>query len=397
MTPPRDAASRAAFALVWALVALAISNFPHNVASPAVDGSCMLPLADGFATRWAHGIDVVITYGPLGWVPAGIFLPGLFIHSIIIEMTSKVLMAYLLTCYAFELPGWARPVLFVAAVAGFAREDALLWLVVLVVAEQLLAPAPRLRRALGLAVLAYVGLVKLSFLYGTLVALGLLVITDRRAGAEAIALFAVVFVALWRACTGAFEGLVGWLGQSLDIVVGYSGAMGLEVRPVWELSLAIAVLALLTGARTRALAPRALSAFHAVLAVLLLKQGFVRHDGYHVGMFWSFLIVAAVPAEKGTGRTGRALVVVSAIVALAMLSDVRDVVALVRAPVTTARYLASLSACRAGLEAQFALYQSAYALPRTRALVGGGAVDMLPANEQALIVFNRLAYRPRPV
>jgi hypothetical protein len=400
------------------LVVLVVLPLPPHQAGPGLDASWAQGLHIAIERGFAFGTQLVFTYGPLGFVHARMYWPGLF----------AVTLAFWLALALGIVDGWrgtarghgalvvAAAVILLAAL-GFASAyafDTIVFVYLLLWVWQAESSQAHGRGRLA-AHGAAIGIIALSKL------------TFGAAGATALAAVAVILAARgqWRlawipVATSALAFLLGWvaLGQSLatlpayvlngmQIVTGYPEAMALR-GPLWELrAFGWAVVLLLGLAIAAAWRQRGVSTWSALGFTLLMvalawKQGFTRHDG-HVAAGFAFAIalggVLAARFSATAPRRAAAMIAVAAGVVGAFLLSVerRDHTArmateiVARRPLDALRSLGSAHLWQSHREAGYAAMRADQPIPPLP-----GSVDVY-SYDQAPAFAHGLPWNPRPV
>ncbi len=313
-------------------------SFPVQPLTPlaGVDASWQAGLALAQEQGLHFGRDIVFTYGPLGFLAT----PQLFVVWSGLVALAFALLVQVLLC---------RTVLHVA------RD--LPALVALVVTYVIAVAAPSgAQGEIGAAIVLALSLSVLLdgerrvpswFPVAGGVAAGVLVLIKPTTGALALALvaaavgicgsarlrrlgelaagFAVSFTGLWLATGNNASDIVPWLRGSAQLVAGYTAGMAYEDpakhHELVEAGLLLVVTAALVW-RVAAGLPRsrrrALALVWAIGAFVMLKQGFVRHDGHSATFFFSAALAGAALARGGIARiAGAGIAVVASIWALA--------------------------------------------------------------------------------
>jgi hypothetical protein len=421
------------------LVAAALLLWLHRFDPPialrgiGVGGDTSWMLANVvFALRRAQaGVDWVLTCGPLGLVERGSFQPAAFwpvvlLWNVLFELGSSATLALL----ALRLPSWparALAIVLLLLLDGFIGARALL----LMLGGTLLAFEARRWQRLALLwallILSCYANVKGNYLLFALPCAAALVIEGGlRSGAlgalRRAALGAAVFLLLWTAVLGQSPGnVVDYLWSTWQISIGYGEALS-QPAPQLLIALALgsgaaALAALAVGASGWKHEPRrALSSGLAVAGLFLaFKMSFARHGG--ADTFFAYAAQLPLVAwgshlamrEPGMpARRARILLatwLASFALAFAGVKWLPGMI--VRRPLMVAA--GQLERFRLGLGVlvtlpSFAARQQRaldearveHDLPRVREALAGRPVDLLGI-EQAVLVLNELAWRPRPV
>lgn len=381
--------------------------------SDSLDGSWQLVL--GYA--WEHGFifgrDIVYTYGPWGWLTTLYFHPATYEPRVIWEVLEKAIAAVMLVWLAGNLSVLRRIALVAAALLLLPLfQDTL---PMLLVAGLVLwctgaeSRSPASLTAIG-ALLGFLSLQKFTYLLlaacgsGGLIALWLFRRDTRSlvwfAGAEVAAL-----IAAWTAAGQPLLMLPLFLQRTGWIASGYPYAM------YWDESATVFRFGVLAGVLYLALVWWRASRERVIVALVLTgcgllswKHGFTRADGHTFGFFlcMTFAGIAAPALSRVVSpvRTGLSWALVAAALAgsIAAVPEIMtNVGPLLRLHWTeNAHTLLNLRSHRTQLEQSLAAQQSAHRLPAVQQAVGHSSVDQF-GYEQAVLLFNRLNYRPRPV
>jgi hypothetical protein len=385
-----------------------------------------------FALKGAQcGVDWVLTCGPLGLVERGSFHPATFwpvvlLWNVLFELGSAATLALLV----LRLPSWvgrALGLVLLLLLDGFLGARALL----LMLGATLLALDARRWKRLSLLwallLLSCYATVKANYLWFALpCAIALVLDAQLRIGAIAalrrVALGAAVFFLVWTAILHQAPGnVVDYLRNAWQISVGYGEALS---QPAPERLIALALSAsaaalagLALNARGwRSDARRALSSALAALGLFLaFKMSFVRHGG--ADTFFAYgaqLPVLAWGSHLSSRETsarprGSHLVLVALVASFAFaFAGVKWLPGMIaRRPLVVASGQLDRLRINLGVVADlpgFAARQARaleearaeHDLPRVRAALDGRPVDLLGV-EQAVLILNGFAWRPRPV
>lgn len=291
-----------------------------------IDPSWGLGLHLAIRDQLAFGRDVMMTYGPLGFLVApSMAVPklGLMAYAIRIPLYSWVawivfrhLHRFLnevaarvpLAVRAVVAALWTFPIAWaIAGPLGFGGEAGAVPIVVAGVlgADRILrdAPPPRMRVhallgvAAGAALLFKFDIGVMAVVLSTLFALSCADGRIARARNTAMACVATIAV-LWIGLGQPVRTFPSWLIGSIDLAAGFSAAMPWAYRPGWT-TVAMIVAALLSVAavvRSRQLRwPSAVGGVYVLFFVgALTAQSFRRYDSGHVLRFVTFLTIAVV-------------------------------------------------------------------------------------------------------
>lgn len=398
---------------VLTATALWLGNlFFPGIPSVALDPSWQLVLNHAAGTDWVFGRDLVYTYGPWGWLTTLYYFSDTFAARLTWELLFKAVAALLLVAVASTL-SWPRRLGFLAAalVLPALFQDTLPMLLIagLILWTAHSHPHNSLLTLTGVLF----GLLALQkFTYLLMIAGGLACLTAHfiieRRWKHIAALVGSAFGACligWLAAGQPLTALPAFLRNTSLISSGYTDAMFLEeTAAVFWLGLASAVLFLVLvwdSPRWRKL-PLALALTG--FGFIAWKLGFVRADGHTLGFF--FPLVFAGLAAPWINRTAnwRRTALSSALTLTALTGAV---VANPEVPGAADRavrqYLAEKTKALFRLDSLYGYVDRAVAelrvqndLPAVRAAVGPSRIDQF-GYEQAVILLNGFAYRPRPV
>ena len=407
--------------LTWTLLPLA----PQG----NLDGSWKAALVMSLERGLRFGPEIDFTFGPLGFLD----LPHMYSEGLGAIGWLATSAIHLLLCVAIALAagrcaGWVTAVGLTAigAIASIYLEPfvALSCLLLLVLVRELGRPAdnpPHERRELLVvgavaATCAVASLVKLSDALA-IIAIGLALAAASRARWPALAtfgaVFVVAFVASWT-IAGQRPGDIGdWLGASIQLVSGYSSAMGLpgperlegnrNLETAALLVTTVPVLVALTASLrgwTTTRRTAVLAAF-GVFWFLGYKAGFVRHGA---GPFFASLLVVVVfvlPWRIGLRRErllalavlGPAFVATQGIA----LADL-DPVGRASNAVSQVTTILDEEARRATIEEARAEIRATYAVPPEMLVaIGGAGVHVAPFDAAVAWAHPELRWAPLPI
>ncbi len=428
---------RAVSGLAWAAVAYALwaAHFeqPKPTGDVDLDASWQQALCQALVQGLQFGRDLVFTFGPLSALHHGRYQPELWWSKVLLwEFVWKGAVAWRWTQVVRAETSIAVRVWLVAALVLVPMPDDA-WFMLLALAIGLrhaIDERPSWRAlALDLLILAAAALVKFPyFVAGVLVALVAAARAAQRSlpqGAAVLGLAVAALLAVWLACGQSPLHIFAWIQLSTRIAARYpegQAGQGSETELVVALAM-LALFALRVATAWRGLRPIGVRAgAMAVLAgitFLTWRSAFTIPAERSVVLF-TFMAVAPFLVRIPDARPGsepawprRArrfaheaagwLVVVAALVAFHAHHGT-DVIArtkgmlevgverLVRVP----SKVAGLSELRRGLAAYRVALARTHALPRIRAAIGDGTVDLF-GTEQALVFLNDLRWQPRPL
>lgn len=414
--------ARLSFVLAWLSIWLAQVLPARVIADDALDPSWSQALGRFLAQGLKIGVDYVFTYGPLGYFSTNVDEPSLFWHKLLLwEIGWRLLASWFVARALWQAPGRgerAAAVLLLVFVPLLF--DAWAFAVIAAVCSVLAAEErPRLAlRALGLALLASLALVKFTFAAAAGVCvLALAFDSLRRAGARAaladLWLCVSSGLALWFAAGQGLSNLWPWLLNSLRIASAYnegeskpSGALQ-NVLGLAALALCLFCLAHWALARPRRPARGVLALALAAAAFFAFKAGWVRGDD-HTSYFLGFALCAGwllprAAQQGGVLRTSaNALLAALALVGIALAPEQEGAspAALAQSFVgrlpLNARDVFLPLRTRALLDAARSERARRFDLPRIRQRVGRERIDVFDFH-QGVALLNGLEYAPRPV
>ena len=389
-------------------------EWPHPPGA-GLDSSWQQVLDNAWNHRRAFGSDINFTYGPWGFLLSHDTLPATFWVHLAFQGAAKLLFAIALVEFSARLRPAARVMFLLAfAVLGWPYDDPTEMAFIGIVAFAWLLPetSTRARLALGGLVLGWLSLMKFSMfvLAGLSVATIAAMAALERRWTRAIGItvsYVGALTLLWLiagqrlADSTAFLSLSGWLS------VGYPSAMYLEearrILYISVLLLAVQAAWLLWFVFTDR--PRGIALLTTTyLALSLLfawKQGITRAETNVLCLFvYSVLLATALPGlvPRAFRLQHAAVVIVLATIGIVSVSRAFHLASW--NPwyriAFAAKQLGSFDEARRRFEQAAAASKTEQQLPAVRAEVADGSIDFL-GDRQALILFNDLNYRPRPV
>lgn len=391
---------------------------PHEV---GVDPSWRAGLSMAWQQSLDYGTEIVFTYGPLGFLadpylyfPRTAALAGLYVGLLQVAIAGSLLWAARAT---FGFLG--------AAAIAFAITK----LAIVVVPTTLLIPplvflwcAQAIRRGsqrwfLTLALAGgFLGalelLVRVTTGFVVLGLVGLTLAMERERRVRNVASFAATgalsFLVLWVATGQDVRAVPDFFLYSSELITGYVDAMQYEDPTLkWEYfaAAAVAAVALFVGWRNTEGWPRTrrlkLLALGLALAYPMFKQQFVRHDLWHIGIWFFSAAVAVVALSWRRDTRGEtALALVCALLPLGAgqltLDDVNPVRSAERA-VDQLRTMATSERLTRSGEARIALRELYDLDPAILERVSGRTVHVYGYETSVAWAYPELNWRPLPV
>jgi hypothetical protein len=407
--------------LTFVVLALGAFKFPLHP-SADLDPSWRVALGHFFLKGTPFGSEVVLTYGPLGYIMGNTYSGEQWWPILIGQAALGFVSAVVIVSLLRRLEWRTRLVSLVYfLLLGVAYEDALHMLVIVIAGFELLRHA---RGGAGwwvaflVAVLGLYSQIKFTdfILSAFAVAVAAAYAASQRDWRYASAIasgYLASYLAVWVACGQSIPDLLPYLHSSWQISQGYQDAMGIPTPPV-PLAIALGVILLFVAYALAHLwlhpdLRRAAANVLLLAAFVFLnwKHGFVRSDGHMIGFFFCALLpFTSYPALlEDTGRLPRAH---KAMFALGVFLCVWGTEAALHGVIRNAlgnfqtRVIGNIDLAtrwentRGSYANSLQLKQSEYDLHRIRKIVGDAPVDVL-GFEQGYAIFNRLNYRPRPL
>ena len=388
-------------------------------------------LAYAFQQKWQWGVEVVFTYGPLGFITADAYWGWHLGLMLAWAGGAAALFSVLILPVLQRLPAINRiifcalvPWLTVPRNADLGTDAVYLFFLCVVGVGLVHESKLRWWRCFLAAVLAVVGLIKFTFFLLGMMILVVGLITwwwrrDRRAAGEMLLSYLLVLVVVWQLAGQALANFPTWLVRSWQITVGYPPGMAVEpfdhvVLPAVMMGVGLLVwyaLVARPGGTARAPWPAVLILGGGTF--LAWKEGFVRADE-HVAVFFTFgcllaltlpglpglpEVMAGRPARAWGGWAATALVLLAALTGFSMRGGTFLIAA--KAGMIPRLRDTALAICHPyqfcdRLETRLAERRREAALPRIADLTGHAPMDVLNCDQDRAIL-NQLNYRPRPI
>jgi len=381
-----------------------------------LDASWQQVLVHAHEHNRSFGNGIIFSAGPLGFLTSRFYLPDSLTLKLAWEFGGKLLIAF---CFV-GLTGLLRPgrrtiaILGTILLAGLFIDAFYVVLLTLAVVHWLLPPAAsRAQLVMALALLAFLAQLKFTFCLLALAGVALaasarLLRREVRPAFGVVVGFVVAFLALWLAAGQNPVRLPDYFRYSWSFSSGYPWAMSFdESWPVFFAGAATAVLGALGLAQIARAAPAPrwtalpLVLFLAAVWFVSWKHGFTRADGHVLGFFLvSLMLGLALPDLAPTqSRWWFGGLLPLGLLGL-WLADPESFRNAPRAAFDRGRialhYLVRPGIVRTEFEANYAARRKLHDLPKLRAAIGAGTVDLLNF-EQGLLFLNGLNYHPRPI
>lgn len=403
--------------VIMVAIAFCLPLFP----AMELDSSWRMAIGKFLMEGRQFGTEVVFTYGPLGFAMGKTYWGSHLDLLIGWHAVQAVVFSAVVFWHAYRLHGYSRIFFFLFFfLFGLTYQDAMHQTIIALAGLELIRRSNtpwRWSSVALLVLLVILSLVKFTNLllgfFLVLLAGGLECRQKRVAGLRVPALFFGLFLLGWMLCGQHLANLPAYFHSSWEISQGYQDAMGLA-SPSSQLYRALAVVALLlvyllVNFLTHPDRIRSLTLSLGALAYLYLnwKHGFIRADGHQIGFYYAALTVI-VCAPLLLEDSPRLRVAKHSLLAAAGLLAVvsMDLVlpGLVRGALGSAQGTVNLHAAfvfgdaysREIYEGRMEAESNNVDLRKIKATVGGSSVDVL-GFEQAVAIFNKFNYQPRPV
>lgn len=401
-------------ALLFAVLWLALLDFPQDVAGQELDVSWMRCLGYFLTHRTPCGVDYVWTYGPLGFFVNVVYQENLFWWKYTWELCVKFAFAWILLRWTIvPRVAWIRASYLLVVFLFLPNSLDTLYLFCLLLLGLLPLCDARCRTPCWLLtatiLLAILSLTKFTFLLvgvsvWTVVLLAP-VLGWRRRAALAVG-YPLVLAMVWCLLGQPLANILRFLASSWEVARGYGGAMSAEGDP-YMLYLAGAaglLVFLFLASYFSSLLCRRESLLGCVLLCVCLflvwKHGFVRQSS-HAPYFFAFLLFVPFAIEGLlAGQTTRFFRV-------ALLTTLVAIGIFGRGPIPAAglwlnRFVTNGAFVLAPVQRKRDLVQAEeklaheWALPELGRWVGEESVDLLSSG-QGVVFLNNFSYRPRPI
>ena len=406
-----------------ATLALWLSLFTQLApADPGLDLSWQAMLVHAHVEGLQFGRDIIFTWGPLGFLCSLAHIGSAGAVPILVwQVLGKLLMSLALVTLTRPVEPWRR-IAFLAAVLAFHwlfQDTVFLVLIALIALSALMKPDARpVRLAAWTLVLGFLAQIKFTYFIDSSAAVlaafacWSLQRSWKRAWAVAGG-FALAVPAVWMASGQNLDNLYPYVRRSLEISSGYADAMGLdEAWPTFLWGAALAILCALfcwRAWRTVADRPFALGAsgFLAFSFLVVWKESFIRADliplGGHVFGLFTYVLMLA-PVVPGLLFPGRRWHWFDASIVLCLLGIAcidPDYYRLAPRVAWERVYgnvgaLSNIGGIPGEWQRSFDEACARAALPRIRAAVGQGTVDVYDCNT-GVALLNGLRLSSRPI
>jgi hypothetical protein len=427
-SPTAKTSTALAWGLLWGLagaltLGLALTilvpwqpGYPHLL---TLDGSWVMVLNEAYARGWRFGSDLMFTYGPFGFIAAGVYHPAT--GNAMLALWALFALGFWGVLFALAralVPNGLLAALALTAVVGIASvsTDGYLLAMAALVPIAYLAldrrETPVLYAAAALAGLA--GLVKFSFFVAAAMAVAGVAVdvaVRHRRVPIAPAAFAAAFLLGWIAVGQSLVDVPAYLFTSVEIARAYASTMALD-GPMGELWVCVALIAAFVAFAFAAARPGPLPVALGLAgwALVAFKAGFVRHDGHSMATATAlYAVLIAYGAFVAPKRHGTLVKIAFACVFVAATINFSAVVhtyhhihlstflfeKLTAEPIADAKAALAIARGDDGREAQYHAN-----LERVRARnpipIPAGTVDVFQSLSGVALAHG-LDYRPRPV
>ncbi|MBI2215257.1 MAG: glycosyltransferase [Acidobacteria bacterium] len=325
-----------------AAIAMAIGLFVPTETDPRVGAEYWWPVAvhEAFATGRQFGTGIVFTFGPWGIVTTHAWYPATYVAATLGRLFITVVALVAL----WDLVRRSTRSRTIAAIATFLLPllGAMCWpdffssfwpfLLLLYLFEL----PERRSEPLALMLVVATGLVSLSKFSllvaasAVMIAVGIDDLTRRKRPVSSL-VFLASLLALWIGAGQHLRSIGPWIARSLELMAGYSEAMGIDapLYQPWSFAPYVAstiAFGALVAWHARRRAVRSLlyvSAFWALLFILF-RLGFVRADHFHIAPACGTLLIvqllhAAIVLRAGESRLRRGATILLALPIIAAL------------------------------------------------------------------------------
>lgn len=407
--------------VTFLVLALGAFKFPLHP-SADLDPSWRVALGHFFLKGTSFGSEVVLTYGPLGFIMGNTY-SGEQWWPILFGQAALGLISAIVIVSLLRRLEWRTRLVGVVyfSLLGVAYEDALHMLVIVIAGFELLRLSrggPTLWIAFLVAVLGLYSQIKFTdfilsaFAIAVVTAYAVSLRNWRHAAGVSLG-YVATYLLVWVACRQSIPDLIPYLHTSWEISQGYQDAMGIPT-PAAPLLFAFGVIALLAVYSLAHLwlhpdLRRGVANVLLLAAFIFLnwKHGFVRADGHMIGFFFCALLpFTAYPALlEDTGRHPRAhkaLLALGVLLAAwgtetALYGVIRNALGNIQSRVIgNIDQISRWDHTRGTYAVSLQLKHVEYDLHQIRKIVGDAPVDIL-GFEQGYAIFNRFNYRPRPL
>jgi hypothetical protein len=416
-------------------------SLPHASATVELDPTYAEALGTALKQGLRFGREIVFTSGPLAYFTSSPYDPELYAAKFWLwEVLFGALVAALLFWRLARRGTWldigvGALVLIFLPVA----DDAWLFAIGLTAcdlglsaevggSERRIRALNAVKVALAMLVLSLLTLIKVTTLTFALACVAILVLRacSRRgvsAGVRRLAAFAGVQVLVWMCIGQRIEDLLPYFWSSIQLASGFDSAMSLPPSTLALVSCAVCLPLglgscwLFARKPTSAVerrgfdATRALAAMSACALLLSYKSGFARASD-HIAIFFGTAMIVPLfllpeqPPGEGT-RQSREARLRCAVALLAALCGLAVAPTRIRWPDQliavfenrlrlSTQWLSHPEASQAYFEQSRARLVTAFALPRTTAIVGSRGISSF-AEGDGVIFLNQLSWKPRPV
>jgi hypothetical protein len=404
-------------------LAIGLSLFnPLNPADPRLDGSWQMMLIHAHAAGLQFGRDIVFTWGPWGFLCSLYNVGRLEAVPILIwQVGGQLAIALALVTLTRRIGPWRRAA-FLAALLAFHwlfQDTVYFVLIALIAISALMRPGAGIVRLFAWTlVLGFLAQIKFTYFVisagAVLAAMGCWASRGSLTRAAYLAAgYAFATLAAWIAAGQDLHNFHAYIRRSLEISAGYSGAMGFdESLPLFVSGSFVALVCIAFCWRAALTAPDramaiAASGYLAFSLFVMWKESFIRADfvtlGGHVFGLFTYVMILG-PAAVGLLFPARRWHWFDLSLPLCLLAVACfDPAYYAEAPrIAWQRYygnvfsLGRLNSLPQEWQASYEGVAASVALPRIRAAVGNGTVDVYNYGI-GIALLNGLKLSSRPI
>ncbi len=367
---------------------------------------------------WRAGVDYIFPTGLLAFFYRNVYDGSLFRFQWAWEIILSGFITAKIVQICLRYPAITTRIGIVVASAMFLSflDDAVYYLLLLIIATFLLDTKPRKPLAVGIdvALLVALSFLKFSFLImsGQIIAFAVIAGGARRSRSSLALLAAYLLgcLSLWLLLGQRLSDLPAYFKNTTLMSAAYMQAMGVSFGESMTFLgvLVLAALAYLVWQINKDSARRnvPLAALFALFFLQIYKHGFVRNDTHPAAFFGSiiaafFLAPVAFGAYRPLSRKCRTLVAASLIacwfgvnITLKWPTDIN--LYFWRHTIESAKFVFMPNAYKQDMEARYAEEARIWNLPRINAIVGNSTIDV-PGYSQFIAFLNGWNFASRPV